>query len=208
VSGPQIFLAATAGWCLLVSGYSVARMIGAGGLTDKAAPRGRPAAAIAYSFTWAMMPWKKESARLHPVTYTLGVTYHLGTFLAFLWVAVLALDVALPRAAATASAAVLAVTAACGLGLLVKRVVTAALRYYSNPDDYFSNALVTGFQALAAVTLARADAGGALLVYAGVILLYLPFGKLRHAVYFFPARIFLGLFYGRRGVWPSKGSRP
>ncbi len=36
-----------------------------------------------------------------------------------------------------------------------------------------------------------------------LLLLYVPVGKLRHMVYFFAARYHLGLFYGRRGVWPA-----
>jgi nitrate reductase gamma subunit len=207
VSGSQIFLLASVGWCILAFGYSLVRMIAAGGLSDHAAPRGRPLAAVAYSFTWAMLPWKKESARLHPASYGLGVAFHLGTFVTFLWVAVLFFGAVLPQGVIAASSVLLGLTAACGLALLVKRIVTPALRYYSNPDDYFSNILVTGLQALAAVCLARGGPDRALLVYAGIVLFYLPLGKLRHAVFFFTARIFLGLFYGRRGVWPSGGGR-
>lgn len=207
MSGPQIFLLASFGWFLLVSGYSLARMIAAGGLHDLAASRGRPAAAVAYSFTWAMMPWKKESARLHPVSYTLGVAYHIGTFLTFFWVAALFLGAGLPGGVVRGSSVLLGLTGLCGLALLVKRIVTPTLRYFSNPDDYFSNVLVTGFQVLAALCLARGGFDQALFVYAGIILIYLPFGKLRHAVFFFPARVLLGLFYGRRGVWPSGGNR-
>lgn len=208
MTGAQIFLLASVAWCLLVSGYSLARMFAAGGVRDFAAARGRPAAAVAYSFTWAMMPWKKESARLHPVTYTLGVSYHVGTFLAFLWVAALLFGAGLPEGLARGASVLFGLTGLCGLALLVKRIVTPALRYYSNPDDYFSNLLVTGFHLLAAGGLASGRLDQALLVYAGVILAYLPFGKLRHAVFFFPARIFLGLFYGRRGVWPPGGGKP
>ncbi|MFQ5907130.1 MAG: hypothetical protein ACE5JA_11245, partial [bacterium] len=32
------------------------------------------------------------------------------------------------------------------------------------------------------------------------VLLYLPFGKLKHSYYFFPSRLLLGRSYGRRGV--------
>lgn len=207
MSSPQIFLLASIGWCLLVSGYSLVRMISAGGIGDLAATRGRPVAAVVYAFTWAMMPWKKESARLHPVTYGLGVAYHLGTFVTFFWVAALFIGADLPRAVVATSSGLLGLTAVCGLALLVKRMVTPALRYYSNPDDYFSNILVTGFQALTALCLSRGGIDQALFVYAGIVFLYLPFGKLRHAVFFFTARVFLGLFYGRRGVWPPGGKR-
>lgn len=35
-----------------------------------------------------------------------------------------------------------------------------------------------------------------------LLMLYLPVGKLRHTLYFFAARYHLGIFFGRRGVWP------
>jgi len=36
-----------------------------------------------------------------------------------------------------------------------------------------------------------------------LLFLYMPLGKLRHAVYYFAARYHLGFFYGWRNVWPN-----
>ena len=171
------------------------------------APRGSSGKGVAYSLTGAMLPWKKESARLHAAVYILGVAYHGGTFLGFLWLVVLFFRAGLPPVAASASVALLVLTALAGLVLLARRISKANLRYFSSPDDYFSNILVTGFQALTAAVLAEAAPTGALFVYAGVLLVYIPFGKLRHALYFGLARYYLGLFYGRRGVWSDESSR-
>jgi len=44
-------------------------------------------------------------------------------------------------------------------------------------------------------------------VVAVVMFLYVPLGKIRHCFFFFYARILLGLFYGKRGVWPAPGMR-
>jgi hypothetical protein len=41
-------------------------------------------------------------------------------------------------------------------------------------------------------------------IFAGVLFLYLPSGKLKHSLYFFAARYHLGFFYGWRGIWPLK----
>jgi hypothetical protein len=43
-----------------------------------------------------------------------------------------------------------------------------------------------------------------LFIYAAFLFLYIPFGKLKHTVYFFSSRIYLGKFFGKRGVWPVK----
>ena len=45
---------------------------------------------------------------------------------------------------------------------------------------------------------------GAIDLAAAALFFYLPLGKLKHLVYFFAARYQLGIFYGRRGVWPAR----
>lgn len=172
---------------------------------DLAVPKGKASAGIAYSFTGGMAPWKKESAKRHPAVYALGVAYHLGTFLAFIWLAFVATGVSLPAVLRPLSAALLGATALAGLVLLMRRIADSNLRYFSSPDDYFANAVVTGFHVLAAAALVRPGATGALLVYGGLLLAYIPVGKLKHSIYFGPARYYLGLFYGRRGVWSDGG---
>jgi hypothetical protein len=43
----------------------------------------------------------------------------------------------------------------------------------------------------------------AFMIYASALLLYIPLGKLRHAIYFPLARVELGAHFGKRGVWGS-----
>ena len=208
MTAPQVFLLSAFGLCLVVSVYMLVETIASGGLRDPSARRGSPAAGVLYSVTAAMMPWKKESAKLHVPIFVLGVAYHLGTFLAVFWVGAVAVGASLSARLAAPSAVLLAATALCGVALLVRRLGDRALRYFSSPDDYFSNALVTGLQALACLALVRESFEPALLIWAGLVFIYLPFGKLRHAIYFVPVRFLLGSFYGKRGVWPAPGRRP
>jgi len=204
MSGPQWFLLA----CFIVlavgAGYRINRAFPRPGSDSLAAKRGDIPPAVLYSLTGAMLPWKKETARLHAVSYMLGIGYHAGIFLSFIWLALLFLNLSPPAAVASVSAVLLALSSLCGLALLVKRAATPAMRYFSNPDDYFSNIIAAGFVALTAAALRYESAVPALFVYAGVLFLYIPVGKLRHAIYFALARVYLGLFYGRRGVWPRK----
>lgn len=200
------FLAGCLAVFLLVSVGMLRKTIPAWRMHDPTAPKGKPALGALYSLTGAMMPWKKESARLYPASYILGVLFHLGSFLGFVWVAVLFFGTGLPAVLVSASALLLGLTATCGFGLLIKRITSPNLRYFSSPDDYFSNMLVTGWQVLIIGALRYEIMLPALLVLTGVLLLYMPVGKLRHAIYFVPARVYLGLFYGQRGVWPA-GSR-
>jgi hypothetical protein len=174
---------------------------------EPAVAKGRPVRGAFYALTGAMMPWKKESARLHPASYLLGVAYHFGIFLGFVWVALLFFNVEVQQSLVSASVLLLAFAGACGLGLFVKRIVSANLRHFSSPDDYFSNVLVTGWQAMIVLALLSESMMPRLFLLTGVLLLYIPLGKLKHAIYFVPARVYLGLFYGRRGVWPAAGRR-
>jgi nitrate reductase gamma subunit len=170
---------------------------------DFATPTGDTTPAVLYSFTGGMSPVKKESAYLHMPTYLAGIIYHLGTFLSIaLFFSIMCNSfpgsfVALP------AAVFLGISVCCGMAVLLKRIMKNYLRQLSNPDDYISNLLVTAFQALTAIHLLS---GTPLLYYSITILLmlYLPFGKLKHAVYFFAARYQLGFFYGRRNTWPPK----
>lgn len=210
MSGAQWF--SLAGFTVLViASLYLARQAASGIRTkDKAAGRGSPAPAVAYSLTAAMLPWKKESARLHRPVYTLGILYHMGGFLSFLWLAIIffGLDAGLPPIVRTASAGLLALAALCGLALLTRRITDRKLRHFSTPDDYFSNLLVTGFQVLTAASLIYERVVPGLYIYAGLLMMYIPLGKLRHAIYFVFARTYLGIFYGRRGVWPPRSKQP
>jgi len=171
---------------------------------DPSKPKGNTWTGVAYSFTGAMSPLKKESARRHVPTYVLGLLFHGGVFVGFAWLVALFFDARAPLVLTRTSVPVLGLTGLCGAALLVKRIVKADLRRLSNPDDYFSNVLVVGFQMMTAVALVESRILPALFVYAGVLLLYVPLGKLRHAIYFPMARIYLGAFFGKRGVWGAK----
>jgi hypothetical protein len=172
-----------------------------------AAARGNTASGVLYSLTGAMLPWKKETARRHLFSYAMGIGYHAGIFLAFLLLVLVFFRVELPGVLASVAAALLVLAGLFGLALLVKRIIIPEMRSLSNPDDYFSNALVTGFLALAALSTIGKVATPWFLIYGGILLLYIPVGKLRHAIYFALARVYLGLFYGRRGVWPAGSDR-
>ncbi len=173
---------------------------------DPAETRGSVFRAVVYSLTLAMSPTRKESARRHVPTYALGLIFHGGIAVAFVWLAIFFAGVSVPADFAAVSVIVLAASTAACLALLVKRATRAKLRHISTPDDYFSNALLAGFEVLAIVALLDVDCIPFFLMYGGVLLLYVPLGKLRHALYFVFARVYLGLFFGKRGVWGQKGN--
>ncbi len=190
--------------CLVALGYHLIRVIRAGRPQDWSQPVGNVTASVVYSFTGAMSPAKKESAYLHLPTYTAGMIYHLGTFLAIALFFIFILKFPKHYVLCIILASVLAVSSLCGIGILIKRMVKPSLRSLSSPDDYISNVLVTLFQACTVMMLLLPDTEAVYFVITALLLFYIPAGKLRHAIYFFAARYHLGVFFGHRNVWPPK----
>jgi nitrate reductase gamma subunit len=190
--------------CLASCFYHFFRLLEFGKPQDYSKPLGEITPAVKYSFTRAMDPRKKESAFLHLPTYTAGIIYHLGTFLSIALFTMFWLKYVPSGWFKLIIIGFLFLSSICGLSILVKRIIKKNLRTLSNPDDYISNFLVTAFHFITALTLVNNKLFPVYFIAAGVLLLYLPIGKLKHTVYFFAARYQLGVFYGRRGVWPPK----
>ncbi len=172
--------------------------------TNPAPPLGKKWPAVAYSFTGGMSPTKKESAYLHLPTYTAGMIFHIGLFTAVLYTFLLLFGFILPDTLRYIFAGLFTLGALCGIAILIKRFLKPVLKAISNPDDFFSNILVTVFQIISCLTVFDIRFISVLFIYSAVLLLYIPVGKLRHSFYFFSSRIALGFFYGSRGVWSTK----
>jgi len=190
--------------CLIGLSYHFVRLVRLGAPKDFSRPRGKPASAIAYSFLGAMSPAKKESAYLHVPTYTAGLLYHAGTFAAIILFFPLFLHARLDGWLRGILVGILMLSGLSGVGILIKRIAVKKLRFLSNLDDYVSNVLVTFLHFLTLAALVAEAVAPLYFLCVSILLLYLPFGKLKHALYFFAARYQLGLFYGRRGIWPLR----
>ncbi len=188
--------------CLITYTYHLIKIISRGKPKDFSESIGNVGSAVLYSFTRGMSPKKKESAYLHIPTYTAGMIYHLGTFLSIALFFLILIEVNFNLKINIVLSVLLFVSGFCGIGILIKRILKKELKALSNPDDYISNLLVTGFQLITAIHLLFYTPVYFIIV--SIFLLYLPVGKLKHSIYFFAARYHLGFFYGRRGVWPPQ----
>lgn len=159
---------------------------------------------ILYAFTRGMMPWEKESARKHLITYSAGVLYHLGIFSAAFYILSLVISFSIHLSFLYFFRILMAAGIICGLGLLVKRISLRSMRGISCPDDYAANILVGLVLILALADTFFQDIRFVLLLGAVILLLYIPLGKIRHCFFFFYSRYLFGLFFGRRGVLPQK----
>jgi hypothetical protein len=167
---------------------------------DVAAAKGSAVGGVLYAFTVGMLPWEKESARLHWVAYLRGVVFHAGIFLGIAFLLVTPWLIALPSIVRLVVSIVLALAAVSGLAGFWLRFRDRMLRPVSTPDDYASLALATLFLISGSLCAAYVKILPLFWIVSGITLAYTPFSKLRHFVYFFYARGFFGLMFGHRGI--------
>ena len=202
--------------CASIFAFYFIKIVKLGAPKDLSVKSGSVRKGVIYSNTIAMLPQHKESAYLHLPTYSMGIIFHIGTFIAlllyilsffthlsawlhqFLWTHLWLQAILLIG---------FSISTLCGIALFLKRIVKKNLRQLSHIDDFISNGLVTLFQCMTLLFLFFLDHTVVVTCYyisAILLFLYMPVGKLRHALYFFAARYHLGFFYGWRNVWPTQ----
>ncbi len=161
-----------------------------------------PLMGMVYAITLGMAPWEKESTRIHRVSYVRGILLHVGVFasLALLVVSLFATPIWAPVRILGIVASGIGVIA--GIGATFWRFIGHNERQLSYPDDYFSVFVVTVFMGLTCWWLIRPSIQPWWYLLSSLMLLYIPFSKIRHFVYFFFTRLFFGAHFGRRGVLP------
>jgi len=180
-------------------------------------PVGNPRVGVAYSMMNVAMPWAMESARKNWSFYTQFVIFHIGvvaaisaTFIIPFWPGAFEIK-ALVRIFQLALGAAFAV----GIIRLIRRITSPTMRLISTPDDYFSLVLMSSFFAsgVFAVPNEYEVSEGPLIFFfimTTFFLIYVPFSKISHYLYYPFTRYFLGKTMGHRGVFPRKrgGERP
>lgn len=171
--------------------------------------RTTPTRGILYSWGNVAMPWSMESSRTKPFFYAQFVAFHLGV------TAAIALLFIIPWAPGWLENGTFVflmrvpIGAAFLVGLyrIFRRVRDPYVRAISSPDDFFSVILLTAwfFFAFLAVPNSTANGEWHMLGYfflATFFLLYVPFSKISHYLYYPFTRYYLGKSLGHRGVFP------
>ena len=184
---------------------------------ERQAPTGLPGTTkrkgIMYSWAAIAMPWTMESTRTKAFFYAQFVIFHLGVVSAIL------LSFLIPYVSSVleSSTAVLifqiSIGAAfiVGCGRIIRRITSKYVRAISSPDDYFSLILLTvwfGF-AFFAVPNNYEQGENVLLTYfilTAFFLMYVPFSKISHYLYYPFSRYWFGKSMGYRGVYPMRRS--
>ena len=185
---------------------------------DRQAPTALPGSSrtrgIVYSWANVAMPWAMESTRAKFPIYAQFVIFHLGV------AAAIGLSFIIPYAPRLLESPALAWTlqvvigAACAVGLLriYRRVANKTMRAISSPDDYFSLVLLTVWFVFAFLSVPnRPEQGEAVLltyfIMTAFFLIYVPFSKISHYLYYPFTRYYFGRTMSHRGVFPLRRAR-
>jgi nitrate reductase gamma subunit len=150
-----------------------------------------------------------ESTRTKPFMYGQFAIFHIGVTVA------IALSFVIPYAPALLEDRTIVVVlqvvigAAFGVGVLrmIRRVSNPYMRKISSPDDYFSLALLTVWFFFAALAVPNSTANGewhliSYFILTAFFLVYVPFSKISHYLYYPFTRYYFGKTMGYRGVYP------
>lgn len=165
--------------------------------------------AVSFSMLNIAMPWVMESTRKNLLFWIQFVLFHLGVTAAITLSFIIPYAPSLLEPGATVIAFQVVIGAAflVGCGRIVRRIAKPYIKAISTPDDYFSLLLLTVwffFGVLAAPNRPEAEQWPLVtfFVLTAFFLIYVPFSKISHYLYYPFGRFFLGRTMGHRGVFP------
>jgi nitrate reductase gamma subunit len=174
---------------------------------ERTYPAGRAAVGVAWSMLNVAMPWAMESTRRKPFFYVQFVVFHVGVVLAIAATFIIPYWPALFEITLVVRLFQIALGAAFAVGLirLYRRLTTPALRLISTADDYFSLALMILFFFAGVVAVPNRPENGewpliAFFSLTAFFLIYVPFSKICHYLYYPFTRFYFGRMQGHRGV--------
>jgi nitrate reductase gamma subunit len=181
---------------------------------ERQAPSGtrgslKPTRSILYSWFNVAQPWAMESTRTKLFLYFQFVIFHVGV------VAAIGLSFIIPYGPGLlqTAAVVRTIQVLCFAAFLVavlrvvRRFGSKHMRAISTPDDHFSLFLLMVWFLFAGLAAPNNYAAGEsiLMIYfwmTAFFLVYVPFSKISHYLYYPFTRYYLGKTLGRRGVFP------
>jgi len=184
---------------------------------ERQAPTGlpdtNPRRGIIYSWLNIAKPWAMESTRTRLFFYAQFVVFHLGV------VSAIGLSFVIPYGPGLLEWQPLVIILQISIGLacligcyrIVRRISDKYIRAISTPDDYFSLILLTVWFFFAFLAVPnRLDQGEwhltTYFIMTAFFLIYVPFSKISHYLYYPITRYYFGKSMGYRGVYPLRGT--
>ena len=187
---------------------------------ERQAPTGSPNTSsfkgIIYSWGNIAMPWAMESTRKKLFFYGQFVLFHLavGASITMSFVIPYAPGLIKPMVLVRGLQGLFAAGCLIGCYRLYRRLTNPYIRQISTPDDIFSLLLLMAwlFVSIGAAPNRPDQGEGSLLTYfimTAFFLVYVPFSKISHYLYYPFTRYYFGKSMGYRGVYPIKrGPQP
>jgi nitrate reductase gamma subunit len=187
---------------------------------ERQSPTGSPDTSafkgIIYSWANIGMPWAMESTRQQIFFYLQFVIFHLAVAasIAMSFIIPYAPSLLEPSVVVRGLQGLFAAAGLIGCYRLYRRLSKPAMRLISTPDDIFSLMLLTVWLFVSIWAAPnRPDQGeGPLITYfimTAFFLVYVPFSKISHYLYYPFTRYYFGKSMGYRGVYPVKrGPQP
>lgn len=179
------------------------------GLADTTKRKG-----ILYSWANVAMPWAMESTRSNFFMYVQFVIFHLGVVCAILLSFLIPYAPEAMKAPGVEIIFQVVIGAAFLIGVLriIRRISKKVMRAISSPDDHFSLVLITVwfFFAMLSVTNDPVNNYTILMIYfwmTAFFLIYVPFSKISHYLYYPFTRYYFGKTMGHRGGYPLRSTR-
>jgi len=166
-----------------------------------------------YSLANAAMPWSMESTRRGWFFYLTFAVFHLGITcgIALAFISTLYRPFVEQPAVAWTFGTFTALAFLIGIGRMIRRLAVPVMRLISTPDDYFSLLMLTVWFLIGTVTQAHIAGASqfpqegwviAYLYLTSFFLLYVPFSKISHYLYYPFTRWYIGKALGHRGSYP------
>jgi nitrate reductase gamma subunit len=167
-----------------------------------------------YIYSWGniAMPWAMESTRTKFFLYLQFAIFHLGVTAAIILMFSISFyfkDTPLPPPLVLIFRIFIGAAFIVGVMRIIRRIGNMYVRAISSPDDHFAVWLLTtwfAFGYLAATNDASLGEWKLLtfFIMGSFFLIYVPFSKISHYLYYPFTRYYFGKTMGRRGVYPLR----
>jgi nitrate reductase gamma subunit len=198
--------------------YRLVTIVLLGWRRDRVPARGSKAGGAVRSFLkgviiWPFIPWVKNTFSRNPVVYIAGGLFHLGLFVVIflgtahmlVWKSLLGFGwptLALPIVDWLAAVAIVAMVV-----LFINRLVNPVLKLITGPAEWINLLLVflpmlTGYVMAHHLFFAYETLFSLHMLAVDVLLIWIPFSRISHFVFYFFSRTIHGAEFGKRAVAP------